>query len=198
MKLTPLEIRHQQFRLRFRGYDPMVVDAFLELVAGAIEDLFKEKAKLQEALAQKDQEIQRVQQEQDDWKKILVAAQQAAEDVVGRGKKRARAMVAAAERKAQRMLIEAGEQRQGITDDVQQLKRQRGKLLLQIRHVLAQHLTLLSTQEVESGEKQFDDAPKPIAEVTAAPQNSDGSAHAVVVMINPVEDDEDLSTFTSP
>jgi cell division initiation protein len=170
MKVTPLEVRQEQFPPRFRGYDPRAVDAFLELVAGAIEDLIKEKAQLRDALAQQDQEIQGIRQEQDGWKKTLMTAQQTAEDLIGRGKKRARAIVAAAERKAQQMLMEVEQQREAIACDVQELARQRRKLILQIRRVLEQHLTVLETQEVESWEKRSDDAPRPIAEVTEVPQ----------------------------
>jgi cell division initiation protein len=171
MKVTPLEIRQQQFPLRFRGYDPMVVDAFLELAADAIEDLLDEKAQLREALAQKDQEIHGIRQEQDGWKKALMAAQQTAEDLVSHGKRRARTVVAAAARKAQQMLMEAEQQREVITEGVQELAHQRRKLILQIRHVVAQHLTLLQSQEVESEERRSDDAPKPNAEFTEAPQD---------------------------
>jgi cell division initiation protein len=172
MKVTPLEIRQEQFPLRFRGYDPMVVEAFLELVAGALEDLLKERVQLREALAQKDREIQGIRQEQDGWKKTLMTAQQTAEDLIGRGKKRARAIVAAAERKAQQMLMEAEQQREVIAYDVQELERRRHKLILQIRRVLEQHLTLLETQEVEIGEKRSDDTPRPIVDATEVPQHS--------------------------
>jgi cell division initiation protein len=172
MKVTPLEVRQEQFPLRFRGYDPRAVDAFLELVAGALEDLLKERIQLREALAQQDQEIQGIRQEQGGWKKTLMTAQQTAEDLIGRGKKRARAIVAAAERKAQRMLMEAEQQREAITYDVQELERRRRKLILQIRRVLEQHFTLLETQEVDSEEKRSDDAPKLIVDATEVPQHS--------------------------
>ena len=70
MKVTALEIRQQQFPLRFRGLDPGEVDKFLELVAGDMEDLVRENARLRDALARKDQELQRMQQGEDELKKI--------------------------------------------------------------------------------------------------------------------------------
>ena len=60
MKVTPLEIRQQQFPLRFRGLDPTEVDKFLELVASDTEDLMRENARLREALGKKDQDLQRM------------------------------------------------------------------------------------------------------------------------------------------
>jgi cell division initiation protein len=172
MKVTPSEIRQEQFPLRFRGYDPMVVDAFLELVAGALEDLLKERVQLREALAQKDREIQSLQQEQGSWKKTLMTAQKTSEELIGRGKKRARAIVAAAERKAQQMLMDAEQRREVLAYDMQDLEARRHKLMQQIRRVLEQHLTLLETHEMESEEKRSDDAPRPIADAMQVPQHS--------------------------
>ena len=52
MRLTPLDIRQQQFTVRmFRGLDPHEVDAFLEDVAEDYETLLKENALLKEQLA---------------------------------------------------------------------------------------------------------------------------------------------------
>ena len=43
MRITPHDIRHQQFTIRmFRGFDPHEVDTFLEAVADDYETLLKE------------------------------------------------------------------------------------------------------------------------------------------------------------
>ena len=39
MRVTPLDIRRQKFRKGMRGYDPGEVDAFLEMLAEAWEDV---------------------------------------------------------------------------------------------------------------------------------------------------------------
>ena len=93
MKVTALEIRQQQFPLRFRGLDPAEVDKFLELVAGDMEDLIRENARLRDGLARKDQELQRMQQGEDELKKALTAIQQIREDWIGRAEKQAEQVV---------------------------------------------------------------------------------------------------------
>jgi len=45
-KLTPQEIRNQEFRKKLFGYDPDEVDIFLSTVANAYEDLLKEVNRL--------------------------------------------------------------------------------------------------------------------------------------------------------
>ncbi len=149
MKVTPREIRQQQFRLRFRGCDPTAVDAFLELIAGVVEGLLKENDQLREALTARVQEIQDIRAQEKDWKKALAAVQQTAAVLIGRAEQQAQSVMAEAEHKAEQMLMEVENQRQAIHHDVQQLMRQRGQLAYQIRRFLEQHLKLLQAYENE-------------------------------------------------
>ncbi|MEK6529510.1 MAG: DivIVA domain-containing protein, partial [candidate division NC10 bacterium] len=51
MRITPMDIRQQQFTVRFRGFDRQEVDAFLADVAADYEQLVKENALLKEQVA---------------------------------------------------------------------------------------------------------------------------------------------------
>jgi cell division initiation protein len=179
MKVTALEIRQREFALRFRGYDPTEVDTFLELVAGQVEDLAKENARLREALAQQEGDSQRIRQGEDDWKKALMTAQQITEELIGRAQRRAQAVLAAAKRKAHQMLLEAENGRQTLAHDVHALTRQKRQLLCQLRRLLEQHLALLETHEGDSGEQRADDGSIAVFEVSEVPNGSDQLADAV-------------------
>jgi cell division initiation protein len=168
MKVTPLEIRQQQFPLRFRGYDPQAVDTFLELVAGQVEDLMKENTRLREELTRKDQEIQQIREEEGDWKKALMVVQQTTEDMIARGKKQAQLVMAEAKRRAQQMLLAAEQQHNAIANDVQELTRRRHQIVLQLRSLLEQHLKLLEAQGEEGEEKRPEDSRSPLVDVSEA------------------------------
>lgn len=155
MKVTPLDIRQQQFSRHFRGLDPAEVDTFLELVAGELEEVIKENARLREALAKKDQDMQRMRGGEDDLKKALMAIQQIKEDWIGRAEKQAELVLTEAELKAKQILMDAERKLGSIQDDVQGLKRQRRQLVFQIRGLLEQHLKLLETEAAE-GEGEGD------------------------------------------
>ena len=150
MRVTPLEIRQQPFPLRFRGLDPAEVDKFLELVASDMEDLIKDNARLKGALAEKDQEIQRLQQGDDELKKALVAIQQIREDWVGRAEKQAEQLVMEAQSKSRHMLLDAEKQLESVQRDVQTLKEQRSQLMAQTRSIIEQHQRLLLAMEETS------------------------------------------------
>jgi cell division initiation protein len=172
MKVTPLEIRQQQFPLRFRGYDPTAVDVFLELMAGQLDELLRENAQLREALAQKDQEIQGIREQEGDWKKALMTVQQTRDDLIERGQQQARLLVVEAERKAQRLLMEAKKTYKAIAQDVQALTRQRQHLTVQLRSLLEQHLTLLEAQGEVCEESRPEDPQGLLVEASDDPQDA--------------------------
>ena len=59
MKITPLDIRQQQFSVRFRGFDAEEVDTFLEMIADEYETVIEENRKLKEEIEKKDRDIAR-------------------------------------------------------------------------------------------------------------------------------------------
>jgi cell division initiation protein len=151
MKVTPLEIRQQQFPLRFRGLDPAEVDKFLELVASDMEDLIKENARLRDGLARKDQELQRMQQGEDELKKALMAIQQIREEWVGRAEKQAEQVLRESELKAKQLQVEAERRLEALQHDLQDLTRQKQQLVAELRHILEEHVRLLQATEEENG-----------------------------------------------
>jgi cell division initiation protein len=171
MKVTAREVRQQQFALRFRGYDPTEVDRFLELVAGQLEELVKENAQLSEALANKNQEIQRMGEE-GDWKKALMAVQETSADLIRRAEQQAQRILAEAEFKAQQMLTEAKKHVAVSRHDVQALNHQRRQLADQLRHLLEQHLALLDAQHEGSEERRCDDEPRSLLHASEASNGS--------------------------
>ena len=65
MKLTPLDIRHKEFRRGMRGYADVEVDEFLDEVADEYERLFKENIDLNErveALEDKVSQYKRIEE----------------------------------------------------------------------------------------------------------------------------------------
>ena len=158
MKVTPLDIRQQQFPVRFRGFDQVEVDTFLELVAGDVEALMRENIRLKESLAKKDLDIQRMQEGEADLKKALMAIHQIKEEWVARAETQARHILTEAESQARHTLTEAESQARDIVSEaerrlvalqqqVQALERQRHDLVLQLRRVLDHYLQLLETEE---------------------------------------------------
>jgi cell division initiation protein len=168
MKVTPLEIRQQQFPVRFRGLDPGEVDKFLELVASDMEELIRENARLRDGLAKKDQELQRVQKGEDDLKKAVMTIQQIREEWVGRAEKQAEQILRESELKGRQLQAEAERKLESLQHDVHDLTRQKHQLAAQIRHILEEHLRLLEGMADEEG--TLDDLQRPALDTSVSPQ----------------------------
>ena len=172
MKVTPREIRQQQFPLRLRGCDPMEVDLFLDLVATTVDELLMENARLREALGKKDQEIQDIRVQEKDWKKALLTVQQARDDLIEHGRQEAQLLVAEAQRQVHQLLSEAEKARHAIAQDVQLLMCQKRQLIGALRTLLSQHLTLLQVQEGQDERRQSSDSPGGLGATVAIPQTA--------------------------
>jgi cell division initiation protein len=173
MKVTALEIRQQQFPLRFRGLDPGEVDKFLELVAGDMEDLVRENARLRDALARKDQELERMQQGEDELKKALMAIQEIREDWIGRAEKQAEQVVLESTLKANQLQVDAERRLEVLQQDVQELRRQKHQLVSDIRRIVEEHLRALETIE-EANEASADRLP-PLLESSEPRRDASGT-----------------------
>ena len=74
MKITPLDIRQQQFSVRFRGFDAEEVDTFLEMIADEYETVIEENRKLKEEIEKKDRDIKLCVENGEKLRKELVAS----------------------------------------------------------------------------------------------------------------------------
>jgi cell division initiation protein len=147
MKVTPLEIRQQQFPLRFRGLDPGEVDKFLEMVASEMEELIRENARLRDGMAKKDLELRGMQKGEEELRKAVMTIQQIREEWVGRAEKQAEQVLMESEAKAKQLYTEAERRVEALQHDVHELARQKQRLASEIRHILEAHLKLLEGLE---------------------------------------------------
>ena len=86
MRITPMDIRQQQFTVRmFRGFDVQEVDTFLEDVAQDYEALIKENALLKEQLQVLEDRTRGLEDREKVLQQTLVSSQQFAEEMVRPG-----------------------------------------------------------------------------------------------------------------
>lgn len=143
MKLTPLDIQQQQFKIRFRGYDVNEVGRFLEQVADAF-------ASLQENLKRQDEDLRRLrlekqgyQEREETFKRAMLNSQKVLEQMQDNARKSAEIIVADAEVKAEKILNRAHNRLSQLHDDIAELKRQRVQIEVQISAVIDAHTKLL-------------------------------------------------------
>lgn len=122
MKITPLDIRHKEFKRGLRGYIDAEVDGFLDLVVDEYERLFKENIDLAERLEALNEKVSAYKRIEDALQKTLVSAQTSAEEVKQNATKAAQLVLHEAELKARQMIADAYSEKQTVEQATAKLK----------------------------------------------------------------------------
>ncbi len=150
MKITPLDIQQQQFRMRFRGFDMVEVDNFLELLAGEFEELMKENAQLKEEDRRKLARINELETAEKDLRETLVSVQRITEEMKNNARKEAELIIEDSKTEGRKIVQNAQAEALKIEEEIGQLKRQKAQF----------RAALLST--IEMHQRLLDPSPDPI------------------------------------
>jgi len=146
MKITPLDIQQQQFRVRFRGFDMVEVDNFLDLAANEFEELLRENNRLKEEDRQKAEKIQQLERAERDLHNALISAQQICEEMKNQARKEGELIIEDAKANARKIWETAQVQAMQVETEIARLKRQRAEFEASLKSILEMHLSLLDTR----------------------------------------------------
>ena len=160
MKLTPLDIRHKEFKRGMRGYADVEVDEFLDEVADEYERLFKENIDLSERVETLEGQVGGYRRIEETLQKTLVSAQASAEEVKLNATKEAQLILHEAELKARQLVNDSYSEKQAIDQSMAKLKSADQDFRFRFRQLLEGYL------------KQLEETPAVAEEVAGA-----GTAH---------------------
>ena len=115
MKLTPMDINEKKFKKDLRGYSPGEVDEFLDEVFENYEELYKEKAKLEEKLTVANEQISHYSKIENTIQNTLLLAQNAADTAKETAQKEADLILKNANEASQKLLDRANDDIVNIT-----------------------------------------------------------------------------------
>lgn len=147
MKITPLDIQQQQFKVRFRGFDIREVDTFLEKVADSVAIVQGENKDLREELSRIKVDIQGYKEREETFKRAMLNSQKVLEQMKDNARKSAEIIIADAEVKAEKILNRSHARLSQLHEDIAELKRQRIQIEVQIRSILEAHSKLLEVSK---------------------------------------------------
>lgn len=165
MKLTPLDIRHKEFKRGMRGYADVEVDEFLDQIADEYERLFKENIDLQDRVESLEEKVAGYRRIEETLQKTLVNAQASAEEQKQNANKQAQLVLQDAELKARQLVNEAYSERQAIEQSMAKLRSAEEDFRFKFRQLLDGYL------------RQLQDTP----EVAEAPPATDFSRHTAAI-----------------
>ncbi len=147
MKITPLDVDQHQFQRVFRGCDPEEVHSFLDLVSREMEELIRDTAQLKEELRRRDTQLEEFRANEAQLREALVAAGRMTDEIREAARKEAELIRAEAELQAEKIRHSAHDQVVALTDECHQLRRQKARVLSELRSIVDGHQRLLETQE---------------------------------------------------
>ena len=173
MKITPVEINNQEFKKVMRGYDPVEVDTFLEMLGNEFEKLLSQKENYEKKHIELETELKSFKQHESTLKQTLVNVQESTTKSRENSKKEADLIKREAELAATEMIDKARREVQELREELVTLETQKKSLLSRLRHVLTSQMEVLDvleldeksigklkdrTKKVFSGEKKEDQA----------------------------------------
>jgi cell division initiation protein len=153
MKITPVDIEQQQFRVKFRGFDMAEVDAFLDLVAEEMDALIRENTTLKEEIKKLRDEIEICRSKEKMINDTMINCQKIASDLKANAEKEAELMVAQARAEADRIIAEAHQKLSRIKEEILDAKKRKIQFETALKSMAESHLKMLDLEMQEEDEQ---------------------------------------------
>lgn len=168
MKLTPVEIKNQEFKRVMRGYDTVEVDTFIELVADKYQELLNENERLSKQNIVFETELTNYKDVEKTLKQTLKNVQENSQMTKENSAKEAGLIKKEAELAAAQMLEKARLQVFKMKEEMVRLQNQKHSFISRLRHVLASQMELLEVLKTDDIDLQkLKDRTKPVTQPQA-------------------------------
>ena len=139
-RLTPVDVRAQEFARTAFGYDRAMVDDFRDRVATELERILKERQSLEERVQGLREQLKVFREREKALNDALVSAQQARADTERLAQQEAQLIVQGARLEGERLLAEAREAERDVRRDTDEAHRHFSAYLAAYRHLLERAL----------------------------------------------------------
>lgn len=149
MKITPLDIKKQEFKKTLRGYDAVEVDTFLEMLSEEFESLIREKNEFSDEILKLRTQLRDYQSVETTLKQTLMSAQQNINESRESSERHAKMLVREAEMKAEKILEDAKLKLAEMKNELVIVKAQKDSFARRLRHLLESQLDLIGVLELD-------------------------------------------------
>lgn len=158
-RLTPIDVRGQEFGGAAFGYHRPTVDDFRERVAAELERLLKERQSLEERVHGLREQLKAYREREKALNDALVTAQQARADTERLARQEAELVVREARMEGERLVAQAREAERDVRRDTEEAHRHFSAYLAAYRHLLDRALA-----EVDALARHERDGSAPVGE----------------------------------
>jgi cell division initiation protein len=154
--LTPLDVRKKKgdFSRGLRGYDPGVVDGFLDLVADRLEELVRENALLRERTSSLADTVTSFREREQAMNEALVSAQQLREEVRAQAARDSELLLREARSQAEEIRNQAKREADEALAALRRVESQRTRFLRSFRAFVERQLSDIELEEERAREAE--------------------------------------------
>ncbi len=152
MRLTPLDIRKQEFKKAMRGLDGDEVYAFLATIADEYEAVINDNKALRERLLELDDKVQEYRNMEKTLRDTLLTAERVTVEAKENARREASLIVKEAQIEAEKAARDVRNNAMKLRQEIQTLKQQKDGYLSRLKILIESHMKF-----VEAAEKDFAD-----------------------------------------
>ncbi len=160
MKLTPLDIKKQEFKKVMRGYDPVEVETFLDMVSNDLEAVLTSEKELRDRILELETQLGDYKQMEKTLQQTLMQAQEASGRSIENSRKEADLIMKEAELKAQQIVEKARSDFARIKEEISGLKARKESVISRLKVLLSSELDLIRALEIDDEDPASRDASK--------------------------------------
>jgi len=167
MRITPLDVRKQEFRRVMRGLDADEVYAFLSTVADEYEAVLNDNKALRERLIELDDKVQEYRAIERTLRDTLLTAERVTVDAKDNARREAGLIVKEAQIQAEKALLDITSEAARLRQEAHRLRSQREAYLAKMKVVAESHVKF-----IESAEREFVDEDRAAREPAASAERA--------------------------
>lgn len=156
MKLSPLDIKKQEFKKVLRGYDPVEVDSFLDMMSNEFADLLKQCKDMSSQLVEFDTQLRDYRQMEKTLQQTLMQAQEASGRSIENSRKEAQLIIQEAELKANQLLDRARMDLSRTKEEIGNLRSKKESIVSRLKVLLNSEVELIKALEIDDDELSRD------------------------------------------
>lgn len=152
MKISPLEVKRQQFKKVMRGYDPVEVDTFLDMLSNELEDLIRRNKDLSDKAIELEVQLRDYKNIEKTLQQTLMQAQEASGKSIENSRKEAELTMQEAQMKATQILERARLDFSHAKEEIAHLKARKESIISRLKVLLSSEVELLRALEIDDEE----------------------------------------------
>ena len=153
MRLTPLDIRKQEFKKAMRGLDGDEVHAFLATIADEYEAAINDNKALRERLLELDDKVQEYRNMEKTLRDTLLTAERVTVEAKENARREADLIVKEAQIEAEKAGRDVRHTAMKLRQEIQTLKQQKEGYLSRLRVLIESHIKFVETAERDFAEE---------------------------------------------